>query len=421
MAKRIIVIGAGLIGVSAALRLQDEGHKVRVIDREGVAAGASQGNAAAFAFPDVIPLATPGIMKKAPKWLLDPLGPLAIPPAYALQITPWMLRFWRASWRDRYRAARAAQTALMAHCAQALERQVKDVEGEHFMRREGQLVLYEGERAFVQSLPEWEYRRDHGIGFEHLTSPEAIAELQPGLSPRFTHAGFTPSWSNTINPKSWTEHLAQQFLVRGGEIARVPATALRATEKGVEITTASGLELADLAVVSAGAWSHHLARTLGDRIPLETERGYNTTFARSNVTLNTFLSFNGHGFVISKIDEGLRVGGAVELGGLNLPPNYKRADHLLAKAKQFFPALAAEGGAEEGAQWMGFRPSMPDSLPVIDRSPKTAHVIYAFGHGHLGLTQSAGTGELVADLVAEREGSRGSGIDMLPFGATRFV
>ena len=137
-------------------------------------------------------------------------------------------------------------------------------------------------------------------------------------------------------------------------------------------------------VVAAGAWSHRLARTLGERIPLETERGYNTTLPVTAFDLKRQLTFGGHGFVVTPLSCGVRVGGAVELAGLDAPPNFERSEVLLAKAKRFMPGLATEGGT----QWMGFRPSLPDSLPAIGPAARDARVTYAFGHGHLGLTQA---------------------------------
>jgi len=391
----IIVIGAGIVGLSIALKLQSEGRTVTVIDRKGVAAEASQGNAGAFAFSDVVPLATPGIMRRAPKWLLDPLGPLSIPPSYALKIAPWMLRFWRASWRDRYEASLAAQAQLMSVSRVALERQIKTVNGEEMMQRDGQLQLYEGEREYKASLPGWKLRGENDVEFNLLESPEAIAEIQPGLDPRFTHASFTPNWMNTCDPAKWTNHIARNFVERGGVIKIAEVKSLSQTQGTVHVVTASGELRANKVVVATGAWSHHLAKTLGDKIPLETERGYNTTLPAGAFDLKTHLTFGGHGFVVSKIAGGVRVGGAVELGGLKRAPNYKRSEILLQKAAKFLPALKTEGGE----QWMGFRPSMPDSLPVISTAPSASNVIYAFGHGHLGLTQAAGTAELVTSLV----------------------
>ncbi|MFU8779092.1 MAG: NAD(P)/FAD-dependent oxidoreductase [Roseovarius sp.] len=410
--SEIIVIGAGIIGVTSALALQRDGHAVRILDRKGVAAETSRGNAGAFAYTDIEPLATPGILRKAPKWLLDPLGPLSIPPAYALPLLPWMLQFWRASWQDRYAAAVAAQASLMHHSRAALERLIVDVAGEPLMRREGQLQVYEGAAAYRASLPAWDLRRKHGVRFDLLQSPGALAEIQPGLSPRFTHAGYTTDWMNTVDPARWTEHLAQQFVAAGGVIEIADIRALRQVGDSVEVETAAGTIRADQVVLAAGAWSHHLARTLGDTLPLETERGYNTTFPAASFDLRTHLTFADHGFVVSKIGDGLRVGGAVELGGLRLAPNYKRAETLVRKACDFLPGFDPQGGT----QWMGFRPSLPDSLPIISRAPRADRVIYAFGHGHLGLTQSAGTGELVAALAARRDPA----IALAPFDARRF-
>lgn len=408
----VIVIGGGIVGVSTALKLQSSGRRVRVLDRKGVAAEASRGNAGAFAFTDIVPLATPGIMRKAPKWLLDPNGPLSIPPAYALKIVPWMLRFWRASWRDRYAASCAAQIELMRLSQAALARQVADVSGEHLIQRDGQLQLYEGKKEFALSLPGWELRRRHGIDFKLLESPEAIAEIQPGLHGRFTHAGFTPTWINTTDPRSWTEHLASNFCERGGLVERQEVRAIRQRSGAVELVTGDGTLAANEVIVAAGAWSHRLARTVGDAIPLETERGYNTTLPPGAFELRTHLTFGGHGFVATKIAGGVRVGGGVELGGLALAPKYERADVMLRKAADFMPGLKTEGGT----RWMGFRPSIPDSLPVVGRSRRAPKVIYAFGHGHLGLTQSAGTAEIVARLLAGDPPA----IPLAPYSAYRF-
>jgi D-amino-acid dehydrogenase len=408
----ITVIGAGIVGVTTALALQTRGHRVTVIDRKGVAAETSRGNAGAFAFTDVEPLAAPGIMRRAPRWLLDPLGPLSIPPRYALKIAPWMWHFWRASRPSRHAAAVTAQASLMDLSRAALERLLPRVAGEPLMRREGQLQIYDGAASYRASLPAWETRRAHGIPFDLLESPGALAEIQPGLSPRFTHGGYTPTWMNTVDPARWTEHLAGAFTDAGGRIETAEVRALRQQGDGVEITTATGPRHAAQVVVAAGAWSHRLAATLGDRIPLETERGYNTTYPTATFDLRTHLTFADHGFVVSRIGDGLRVGGAVELGGLDLPPNMRRAETLVMKTAQFLPGFDPAGGT----QWMGFRPSLPDSLPVICRAPGADRVIYAFGHGHLGLTQSAGTAELVAALADRRDPA----IPLAPFAPTRF-
>ncbi len=409
---QVIVIGAGVIGLSVALALQARGQSVTVLDREGPAAGASAGNAGAFAFSDILPLASPGILRQAPKWLLDPLGPLSVPPAYALRIAPWLFRFWRACSPEQVARSTLVQTALMDLSRAELEPFLMATGTLPMLRKDGNLQVYEGEAEFRAAAPGWQARADHGIEFLHLT-PDGMAEIQPGLSPQFTHGTFTPGWYSIADPKLFVLALADRFRAAGGQIEQAEVMAVRAVEGGAVLKLTDGAERrAARVVLAAGAHSHKLAKGLGDLVPLETERGYNTTLPGSAFDLRTQVTFGGHGFVITRLSSGIRVGGAVELGGLDLPPNFKRSDAMLKKARAFLPGLKADGGT----QWMGFRPSLPDSLPVIGRSHATARVIYAFGHGHLGLTQSAGTARLVADLATDRPPP----LNLEPLSAQRF-
>ncbi|WP_371999023.1 FAD-binding oxidoreductase (plasmid) [Tistrella mobilis] len=411
-APEVVVIGAGVIGLSAAIAIQARGFAVTVLDREGPAAGASAGNAGAFAFTDILPLASPGILRKAPRWLLDPLGPLSVPPAYALKIAPWMYRFWRACAPARVAAATDAQAALMDLSRAELEPFLQQTGTRAMLRKDGNLQVYEGRAEFEAARPGWAARERHGIDFHHLDAA-GMAAIQPGLSSRFTHGTFTPGWYSIADPRLYTLALADHVRERGGRIERAEVTALRPDAAGIGIVTADGASRpAARVVLAAGAFSHRIARTLGDVVPLETERGYNTTLPPGAFDLRTQITFGGHGFVVSRLSTGIRVGGAVELGGLDLPPDYRRSRAMLMKAQAFLPGLAARGGVE----WMGFRPSLPDSLPAIGRAGSQPRVIYAFGHGHLGLTQSAGTARLVADLLTDERPP----IDLTPFSPHRF-
>lgn len=412
---RAIVVGAGIVGVSTALALQSRGFETLLLDRKRVAAEASAGNAGAFAFSDVTPLARPGIIARAPRWLFDPEGPLAIPPSYALRLAPWLFRFALASRLRSHRAATRAQLALMRECDEALSRQAADAGLGRLIRRDGQLQLYEGDRAWRAAEREWRFRAAHGVAFDRLEAPEAIAELQPGLSPQFTHAVFTPDWSRTIDPLRWTQGLADVFIGRGGGFAEFEASRIVPQDDAVDVhASGRGATRAGLAVICAGAWSHRLSAPLGDRVSLETERGYNVTLPAGAFDLRLQLTFDDHGFVATPIGDGVRIGGGVELGGLTAPPNWRRADAMLTKARRFLPDLRADDG--KGERWMGFRPSTPDGLPVIGRSRRSPRVLYAFGHGHLGLTQAAGTAELIAALAT---GARPA-IDIDPFRPDRF-
>jgi D-amino-acid dehydrogenase len=408
----VIVVGAGVVGLSAAIAAQMRGLAVVVIDREGPAAGASAGNAGAFAFTDILPLASPGILRKAPRWLLDPLGPLSIPPRYALQIAPWMLRFWRACSLDRVEQTTGAQTALMDLSRAELEPFLAATGTSVMLRKEGNLQVYESDAEFEASLPGWQARERHRVVFRHMDAAE-MADIQPGLSPRFIRGTFTPGWYSIADPKLYVLALAEQFRAQGGSIELGEVQALAPVADGVDVhLSGGGRRHAAQVVVAAGAFSHRIARSLGETIPLETERGYNTTLPPDAFDLRTQVTFGGHGFVVTRLSTGIRVGGAVELGGLSLPPNFARSEAMLTKAKAFLPGLNGQGGR----QWMGFRPSLPDSLPAIGRARISQNVIYAFGHGHLGLTQSTGTAKLVGELLLRARPS----IDLTAFSPQRF-
>ncbi|AWN51439.1 FAD-dependent oxidoreductase [Methylobacterium sp. 17Sr1-1] len=412
MPREVAIVGAGIVGLAIAHHCLAEGWRVRLIERGGVAEGASFGNAGALAFTDVLPLASPGILRKAPRWVLDPLGPLALPPAYLPRIAPWLLRFWRASLPDRHRHATEVQCGLMRLAAPAMEAMVASAGLAGRLRRDGNLELYESEAELSASEPGWAARAREGIAFEHVRGTR-LAELQPGLSPRFVAGTFTPNWMTVDDPHRFALALHADVMAKGATLVRGEVRDIAPEGGAVNVALADGTALrTDACVLAAGAWSRALARRLGDRVPLDTERGYNTTLPPGAFDLRRQLTFGGHGFVVTPLATGLRVGGAVEFGGLRRPPNFARADAMLRKAAAFLPGLRIEGGR----QWMGFRPSLPDSLPVIGPSRASPRILYAFGHGHLGLTQSAATGRIVADLLA----GRGPGVDVAALRAGRF-
>jgi D-amino-acid dehydrogenase len=408
----VAIVGAGIIGICAAFKLTEAGRRPVVFDRRGIAEETSRGNASAFAFSDVIPLATSGVLRKLPRWLADPLGPLTVRPEYLVQITPWLLRFWRAGWPDRVAAGIRAQSALMRVARREADALVAAAGLGHMIRSDGVLELYESEAELAATAREDAAKAAEGIAFRHVRGAE-LAELQPGLSPRIACATFIPEWQTVTEPQQYAKAVAQAALARGAEFREGEVAALAPDGEGVVITLADGSTLrANRAVVACGAWSKRLTAPLGDPVPLETERGYNTTLPPGSFAVKRQLVLPGHGFIVTPLSTGIRIGGAVELGGLKLPPNYKRADAMLEKAARFLPGLKTTGGR----QWMGFRPSLPDSLPAIGYSRASRHIVYAFGHGHVGLTQSAGTGKLVAELVIGAPPS----LDLAPYSPQRF-
>lgn len=240
-----------------------------------------------------------------------------------------------------------------------------------------------------------------------------LAELQPGLSPGLVKGVFLPQWKTVSDPRDYALALLEAARARGVQLVAGAVSHLADSTEGVMVTLEGGQTLkADHAVLAAGPWSNRLTATLGERVPVTPERGYNTTLPPGSFDLKRQVIFPAHGFVVTPLATGIRVGGASEFAGFDAPVNYKRARHMLDKAAGFLPGLKREGGTE----WMGSRPSMPDSLPVIGRASSSLRILYAFGHGHLGLTQSAATARLVTDLILERNPP----IDISPFRPGRF-
>jgi D-amino-acid dehydrogenase len=409
----VAIIGAGIVGICAAANLAEAGYSVTVYDRTGICEETSSGNAAAFAFSDVLPMAQKGMVRNLPRWLADPLGPLSVPPAYLPRLLPWLWRFWRAGASGNHEKSLAAQAAMMQLAEKEWAGLMARSGTGTMLREDGSLELYESEAEFRASLAGWAARDRFGIQYRHVEG-EDLAALQPGLSPRFVKGTFVPGWKTVADPKFLGKAIWAYAESKGARFKKARVEAVDKAPSGeARLRLADGsLRPAGILVVCAGAWSHLLARQFGDSVPLETERGYNTTLPADAFDVKRQLIFGGHGFVITPLSTGLRVGGAVELAGLKRPPNYARSRAMLEKAKRFLPGLKAEGGRE----WMGFRPSLPDSLPVIGASKNATNVFYAFGHGHLGLTQAAATGRLVRGMISGETPP----IDLAPFSPRRF-
>jgi len=347
-----------------------------------------------------------------PRWLADPLGPLSISPAYLPHLMPWLWKFWRAGRPANYQASVRAQAAMMQLAEREWMALMERTDTRPLLRDDGCLELYESEAEWRASLAGWEERQRFGIGFRHVRGPE-LAELQRGLSGRFVIGTFVPGWKTVANPQRLGKAIWRHAESGGAQLleGEVKNLGLESGQPHLRLADGRTIRAATL-VIAAGAWSHRLARHLGDRIPLETERGYNTTLPVGAFELKRQLVFSRHGFVVTPLEDGIRVGGAVEFAGLERAPNYARSKAMLEKAQRFMPGLNGSGGRE----WMGYRPSLPDTLPVIGASPGAPNVLYAFGHGHLGLTQSAATGRLIADLVS----GQAPAIDLSPFRPDRF-
>ena len=410
----IIIAGAGIVGIATAHALLDEGYTVELIDPDGFAAGASSYNAGHIAYTDILPLAGPKVWRHLPRWLLDPLGPLAIRPSYALAIAPWMLRFLAASTPARIEAGTQAIIALQSLALPAWRRRL-DTLGltQKHLRQKGVLSVFGSAAGLEASRRLAERQRKLGIAVEVLESNAAVRALEPAFSAKAAAALHYPGFVQVDDPAAVCRSVAEAVLARGAALVRQSVVRIRPVEGGVAVEMADGdVRKCDQVVIAAGAWSKPLAAGLGDRIPLDTERGYNVTLPKGALGLSRPVTYEGMGFVSTPLDSGDRIGGAVEFAGLTAAPNFARLDAILQRVRPLLPDAKLDGGT----RWMGFRPSLPDSLPVISRSAASARILYAFGHGHYGLTQAAATGELIAQLAGQKQ----TVIDLSPFDAARF-
>jgi D-amino-acid dehydrogenase len=409
----VIVIGAGIVGLAAAFHLRIAGARVTIVDRDPAGDKASFGNAGGIGVCEVVPASVPGLFWRVPGWMIDPLGPLAVRPAHAPKLLPWLLRFSKAGTPKEVGRIAAALSALNARVYDDLIPMLAATGLSGELHRRGALTVYEDERAFQRDAFEWNLKRSHGVEAEVIDGDAARA-MEPALGPSIRRAVFTPQWSHINDPKRLVDALrgwlqGAGVTIEAGAVARIlPPEGASAT-----LQLASGARMSgDRIIIAAGAWSGILAKALGDPVLLESERGYNTTLVDPGVQLNREVIFAEKKFVATPLTCGLRIGGAAEFGGLNAAANFKRSHALAALARRYLPGLKIAGGVA----WAGHRPATPDSLPVIGASPSHPGILYAFGHGHLGLTQAATTGRLIADLVHGRPAP----IDLAPYSIARF-
>ncbi|MCB1501130.1 MAG: FAD-binding oxidoreductase [Bauldia sp.] len=407
---RIAIVGGGIVGCAAASWLMAEGHAVTVYERDPAGRPASTGNAGLIALPEISPLARPGVITQTPRWLLDPVGPLAVRVRDLPALTPWLLRFIASARPDRVEKAAAALAWLMSTALRDHQELARRSGMSGHMRRTGALYITASEAGYRAAKAEWDERRRHGVPAEELDAA-AARRLVPALTGKFLRAFHAPeSWTVT-SPLAILEAL-RRWIGASDALVKQEVIALRPDDREVSIITAEGADLPfDRVVIAGGVWSRTLVRGLGLRVLLETERGYNTTYPSAPIDLPMPVFFSDHGFIASPLAVGLRVGGAVEMAAPEAPPNFARAAAMRTVMRRYVPDLPETGGVE----WMGCRPSTPDSMPVIGADPRDPRIVFAFGHGHLGLTLSAATARHVASLIAGRPDPK-----LAAFGIGRF-
>lgn len=410
--RHLVVVGAGIVGVSTALQLLRDGHRVTLVDRGPPGEGTSFGNAAVIEPHGVIPVATPGVLWKVPGYLMDPLGPLAIRWRYLPRIAPWLVRFALNSRPAKMERSMQALHSILQPVIESYRDLVKWAGAEDMIREQGWLAIAETEATWKSFRRDIEIHRRFEVPLSIL-GPEEVRQQEPALEAPVVGGVYYPKVAHVVNNFRFVQVLAEAARNHGATIVADEVSGFERTDGRVSaVVGRSGRYACDGVVIAAGAWSKQLARQLGSRVPLDTERGYHLTIPEPGVTLRQPLLSLERGFVATPLEIGMRVAGTDELGGLDLPPNWKRAEVIHHHVKRWFPKLNGEGMT----RWMGYRPSLPDSVPIVSASPKVANAWFAFGHGHLGLTMGARTGELIAALVAGRD----PGIDMAPFRVDRW-
>jgi D-amino-acid dehydrogenase len=409
--SRIGVVGGGIVGASIAAWLIADGHQVTVYERDPEGLPASAGNAGILALAEIAPLARPGVLAQVPRWLLDPLGPLSLRLRDAPAFLPWMIGFLRSAGHAHHEHAAAALAFLMGTALADHEELARRTGMNGHFRKTGSLSIYDSRASLRAAEAECvEIRRHLGFAFETL-SPERTRALAPALAGEFHGAIHSPDGWTVTDPLTILR--AVQARVTGHRpFATAPVTEVSPDGDGVAITAAHGSAATfDHVVVAAGVWSGDLVKRLGLRVLLQAERGYNTSFTPPPVQLPMPVTFADHGFVATPLADSLRVGGAVELAAIDAPPNFARARAMRARMRRYVPELPEAGGTE----WMGRRPATPDSLPVIGAHPRDPRVLFAFGHGFLGLTLAPTTARHIAGLIAGGREAR-----LAPFGIERF-
>lgn len=418
--QTVAVIGGGVIGLTSAYQLQKLGYAVTIFDGNGLAstASASFGNAGHFATEQVFPLADAALIPQLPKMLVDPLGPFKIQPSYFAKALPWFMRFM-GQMRQKERLANGnAIKALNTQSIPSWQRLARDINAENLVLVDGSLLTYESDGKAIEA--ELQHYRAQGVAVEKV-SAQRLKQLAPSLSNKivcalhFTEVGHTPC------PQQLCQRIGDAFKALGGLVVRTHVDNISQSTPP-RISAGNEVQAFDKVVVCTGAHGKKLVKQLGFDVPLETERGYHLMLPIKS-SLTRPVASADRKFIMTPMANGLRLAGTVEFGGLENAPDYRRSEMLLTHAKAMLDqAQVPELGELElssignEARWMGFRPSLPDSLPIIDKSPNNPSILFNFGHQHLGLTWGAISGELMASLITGQQPR----IELAPYRITRF-
>jgi D-amino-acid dehydrogenase len=397
MKMRVVVVGAGIVGLSTAIWLQRFGQQVTLVDRDAPGNGASFGNAGLLAACAMVPVTTPGLLFDAPRMLLDPNSPLFLRWSYLPRIAPWLVRFLRHANDKHARRISAHMNDMTADTVAQHDALTDGLAARVFLRKSDYVYAYGSRAEFEADRYSWDLRREHGFAPTMIEGPE-VREFDPSYGEKITCLAVVKDHGFVTDPGGYVAALARDFETAGGRIMRATVQDIETSDGASPrvLTDQEPLDC-DRVVLASGAWSKPLMAKLGLDIPLETERGYHIVLKNASGGPKAPSMIAAGKFVATPMDAGLRCAGIVELGGLDAGPSKAPFDLLRRRTKDAFPGLEFEG--EE--TWMGHRPATPDSMPLIGQVRNTG-VYTAFGHQHVGLTAAPKTGRLVAGLIADQ-------------------
>ncbi|MFB6462906.1 NAD(P)/FAD-dependent oxidoreductase [Bradyrhizobium tunisiense] len=395
--RTVAIVGGGIVGVSCALMLAREGHRVTVVEEGRIGHGCSWGNGAQYNAGSAFPMAHPGVMWRALRWLADNKGPVRLAPRELPRTLPWLVRFLRTGRPEAWEAAYTALHALNQPCAALYRDMLGDTEWKRLFRPSGALHVWRDVSPSALDELVGSLRTRHGVAFESL-SAEQLQDLEPALSHDYKRGIFFPGSGHVTSPPSLVEGLMNRAAAFGASIWAARVEAIEPGTEGVTLQTSTGPLSCDTVVIAAGIASRDLARSLGISLSLASERGYHITMPGASGAISRPVTDAASAFVATPLNEGLRIVGIAEFNAPDAPRDAKQSLKLQGYARAMLPDISIS----QVNDWMGVRPSTPDSLPIIGPHPKHAHILFATGHGHMGISGAAMTAAIISDLVAGR-------------------
>ena len=407
----VVVIGAGIQGVCISLFLLKKGFKVTLIDRdEPGKESASYGNAGHFSPYASVPINRPDVLVDVPSMLLSSTGPLALKWNYVPKMIPWFLRFIKNCSKKNMMHTAKYMHQILDLALPAYDELFEDINISGLVENKGIIYFWTDKDLKSREL-EINIRKELGVK-QQLLSPHEIHDLEPHIK-KIYHGGILyPDARHARNPKKILLKLIDLFIKKGGKLEKknISSISFTADNKPV-IKTDINFYTFDKAVIACGAFSKKLTDSLNEKIPLDTERGYHIHFKNYDHLLSRPVIFQNRGFGITPMEQGLRVVGTVEFGGLNNPPSKSRIKNLVENAKYLFPDLS-----NHEDEWLGFRPTLPDFLPIIGPSKNHKNLFYCFGHHHLGWTLGAISGKIISKMISGEK----TNLNLEPYSSLRF-